>query len=201
MGNKVCLPSHQAIWSTLVQTTLLTFGIAIILALVAALVGPVMVDWQEHKAEIEAQAKEIVGAKVEVAGAIEVRLLPTPSLTLGNVQIGPRDSVRKVSARGLSMELSLGSLMRGEFRANQVTLDHPEVRIGLDNSGALQMPGGALNFGAERLAIERLTVTDGGRAECQRRGRLAHRSVQGRRRVHHARRALFLPCFRQSPRR
>jgi large subunit ribosomal protein L24 len=36
-----------------VQTTLLTFGIAIILALVAALVGPAMVDWQEHKAEIE----------------------------------------------------------------------------------------------------------------------------------------------------
>jgi large subunit ribosomal protein L24 len=144
-----------------VQTTLLTFGIAIILALVAALVGPAVVDWQEHKAEIEEQAKEIVGVQVQVGGTIDVRLLPTPSLTLGDVRIGPPDSARKVFARGLSMELSLGNLMRGEFRANQVTLDHPEVRIGLDKSGALQMPGLALNFDADRLAIERLTITDG----------------------------------------
>ncbi len=34
------------------QTTLLTLGIAIILALVAALVGPALVDWQDHKEEI-----------------------------------------------------------------------------------------------------------------------------------------------------
>ncbi len=142
------------------QTTLLTIGIAIILALVAALVGPAMIDWQDHKWEIEEQAKEIMGVPVHVGGTIDVRLLPTPSLTLGDVQIGPPDSARKVFARGLSMELSLGNLMRGEFRANQATLDHPEVRIGLDKSGALQMPGLALNFDADRLAIERLTITD-----------------------------------------
>jgi large subunit ribosomal protein L24 len=145
----------------LVQTTLLTIGIAIILALVAALVGPAMIDWQEHKAEIQEQARQIVGVPVKVDGAIDVRLLPTPSITLGDVQIAP-DSSRKVSARGLSMELSLSHLMRGEIRANQVTLDHPDVRIGLDKSGALQMPGVALNyFDPDRLAIERLTITGG----------------------------------------
>jgi hypothetical protein len=145
----------------LVQTTLLTLGIAIILALVAALAGPAMIDWQEHKAEIQEQARQIVGVPVKVGGTIDVRLLPTPSLTLGDVEIGPAESTRKVSARGLSMELSLGALMRGEIRANQVTLDRPEVRVWLDKSGALQMPGLALKFDADQFAIERLTVTDG----------------------------------------
>jgi large subunit ribosomal protein L24 len=59
------------------------------------------------------------------------------------------------------MEFSLGTLMRGEFRANQVTLDRPEVRVGLDKSGALQMPGLAFGFDPDRLAIERLTINDG----------------------------------------
>ena len=149
------------LWSALVQTTLLTLGIAMILALVAALVGPAVIDWEQYHAEVEEQARQIVGVPVRVKGAIDVRLLPTPSVTLGDVQIGPADSSRKVSARGLSMELSLGNLMRGEFRANQVTLDRPEVRAGLDKSGALQFPGLALNFDPDRLAIERLTIADG----------------------------------------
>jgi large subunit ribosomal protein L24 len=145
----------------LVQTTLLTLGIAIILALVAALVGPAMIDWQDYKAQFEEQAKQTLGPDVRVGGTIDVRLLPSPSIVLGDVQIGPAESSRKVSARGLSMELSLSSLMRGDIRANQVTLDRPEVRIALDKSGALPMPGLALNFDADRLAIERLTITDG----------------------------------------
>ncbi len=143
------------------QTTLLTFGIAIILALVAALIGPVIIDWDQYRGEIEQQAGEVVGAPVRVGGAIDVRLLPTPSLTLSDVQIGPANSTRKVSAHELSMEFSLGTLMRGEFRANQVTLDRPELRVGLDKSGALQMPGLAFGFDPDRLAIERLTIKDG----------------------------------------
>ncbi len=143
------------------QTTLLTLGIAVILALVAALVGPAVIDWEQYHAEVEEQASRIVGVPVRVKGTIDVRLLPTPSVTLGDVQIGPADSSRKVSARGLSMELSLGNLMRGEFRANQVTLDRPEVRAGLDKNGVLSIPGLALNFDPDRLAIERLTITDG----------------------------------------
>jgi hypothetical protein len=165
------LPSLQAararwalqatFWSTLVQTTLLTIGIAVILALVAALVGPVIIDWDQYRVDFEEQASQVVGAPVRVGGAIDVRLLPTPSVTLSDVQIGPSNSTRKVSARGLSMEFALNTLMRGEFRANQVTLDHPDVRVGIDKSGELQIPGLAFGFDPDRLSIEKLTITDG----------------------------------------
>jgi uncharacterized protein involved in outer membrane biogenesis len=144
-----------------VQTTLLSISIAIILALVAALVGPIFVDWNQYRAEIEAEAGQMVGVPVRVGGAIDVRLLPTPSLKLNDVQIGPAASAQKVTARGLVMEFGLGTLMRGEFRANQVALDHPEMRVGLDRSGAVQMPGLNFRFDPDRFAIERLTIKDG----------------------------------------
>jgi hypothetical protein len=103
----------------------------------------------------------MVGAPVRVGGMIDVRLLPTPSLKLGDVQIGPAASAEKVTARSLAMEFGLGTLMRGEFRANQVTLDRPEMRVGLDPSGAVQMPALNIHFDPDRLAIERLSVNDG----------------------------------------
>jgi uncharacterized protein involved in outer membrane biogenesis len=144
-----------------VQTTLLSIGIAIILALVAALIGPFFVDWGEYRSAIETQASQIVGAPVRVGGTIDVRLLPTPSVALGEVQIGPAASAEKVTARSLAMEFGLSTLMRGEFRASQVTLNRPEMRVGLDRSGAVQAPGLNIRFDPDRLAIERLTINDG----------------------------------------
>ena len=143
------------------QTTLLSIGIAIILALVAALVGPIFIDWSQYRAGIEAEAGQVVGVPVRVAGAIDVRLLPTPSLKLNDVELGPAGSAQKLTARGLAMEFGLGTLMRGEFRANQITLDRPEMLVGLDRSGAIQMPGLNFGFDPDRLAIERLTIDDG----------------------------------------
>jgi large subunit ribosomal protein L24 len=142
----------------LVQATLLSIGIAIILALVAALVGPIFIDWNQYRAEIEAEAGQMVGVPVRVGGTIDVRLLPIPSLKLNDVQIGPAASAQQVTARGLAMEFGLGTMMRGEFRANQVALDHPEMNVGLDRSGAVQMPG---RRDPDRFAIERLTIKDG----------------------------------------
>src|SRR5262249_11477563 len=110
---------------------------------------------------IESEAGQMVGVPVRVGGAIDVRVLPTPSLKLGDVQIGPAASAEKVTARGLAMEFGLGALLQGEFRASQVTLDRPELRVGLDRSGAVQIPGVNIRFDPDRLAIERLTISEG----------------------------------------
>src|SRR6266540_2594909 len=70
-----------------VQTTLLGIAIALILALVTALVGPYFVDWNRYRAEFETQASRITGLTVNINGAVEARLLPTPTLTLGRIEI------------------------------------------------------------------------------------------------------------------
>ena len=70
------------------QTTLLGLAIAIILALVAALVGPLLIDWGGYRSLFEAEASRLIGVDVRVTGAIDARLLPTPSLTLHDIEIG-----------------------------------------------------------------------------------------------------------------
>jgi uncharacterized protein involved in outer membrane biogenesis len=144
----------------LVQATLLSLGIAVILALVAALVGPLFIDWTHYRAAIEAEASRIVGAPVRVTGPVDVRLLPAPFLDLKEVEIQPAGST-KLAARRLTMEFGLGTLLRGEFRATEATIDGAELAIGLDRSGAVELPAASLGFDLDRLAIDRLTVGNG----------------------------------------
>ena len=48
------------------QTTLLGFAFAIILALVTALVGPLFVDWSSYRGEFEARASRLTGLDFRV---------------------------------------------------------------------------------------------------------------------------------------
>ena len=52
------------------QTTLLGLAIAIILALLAALVGPLLIDWGGHRSLFEAEASRLIGIDVRVTGEI-----------------------------------------------------------------------------------------------------------------------------------
>ena len=144
------------------QGTLLTVGIAIILALVAALVGPQFVDWTTYRNVIESRASRIVGVPVRVEGAIEVQLLPTPRLALGRVVAGGgADGEPRLAAARLAAEFALGSLVRGEVRAHELRLIDPELRLGLDPNGAVAWPQGRMPADPAGLSIERLSVENG----------------------------------------
>jgi len=141
------------------QTTLLGLAIAIILALIAALVGPLLLDWGRHRTLFEAEASRLIGVNVRVAGGIDARLLPSPRLTLHDIQIG--DGSETIRARSLGAEFALGSLIRGEWRAAELHLVGPQVRLGLDSSGRLQTPNLAMTFKPDELSIDRLSIEDG----------------------------------------
>jgi len=138
------------------QTTLLGLAISIILALLAALVGPLLIDWGTHRSLFETEAARLLGVDVRVNGAIEARLLPSPSLTLHDIEIG--DGKDKVRARSLGFEFALGPLMRGEWRAAEVHMVAPQLILGLDASGHLVAPNLAIKFNPDTLAIDRLSV-------------------------------------------
>ena len=87
------------------QTTLLGFAIALILALLAALVGPYFVNWNDHRAFFEAEASRLVGLNVRVAGDIDAGILPFPSVTLAGIAIGPEARRAGCAARSLRIEL------------------------------------------------------------------------------------------------
>jgi uncharacterized protein involved in outer membrane biogenesis len=142
-----------------VQTTLLGLAIAFIIALVAALVGPYFVDWNQFRPQFEAEATRIIGAPVRVGGKLDARLLPAPSLQLHSVVVGGPNDLGKVHADKLDVEFSLSSLMRGEWRATELTVNDMSLDLGLDSRGRIDLPAltGASSLGS--LAIDRLNLT------------------------------------------
>jgi uncharacterized protein involved in outer membrane biogenesis len=141
------------------QTTLLGLAIVIILALVAALVGPLLIDWGTYRAAIDREASRLAGLDVRVTGAIDARLLPSPRLVLHDIEIG-RAGDETLRARSLGIEFALSPLMRGEWRASEMRLAGLEIKLGLDASGQVQAPNIALRFNPDALSIDRLSVED-----------------------------------------
>ena len=143
------------------QTTLLSFAVAIILALLAALVGPFFIDWSSYRGELETRASRLTGLDFRVTGSIEARLLPTPTLTLRGIELGRPEEGENVRARALRVEFALGALVRGEWRIADARLEEPQFAAGLDTSGRLALPFPQVGFDLEGVSIERLTVQDG----------------------------------------
>jgi large subunit ribosomal protein L24 len=142
-----------------VQTTLLGLAIAFIIALIAALVGPYFIDWNQFRPQFEVEASRVLKTRVRVDGALDARLLPTPSLRLRSVVVGGANDLGKVRADKLDVEFSLGSLMRGEWRATELTINGMALDLGLNAQGRIDWPAstGAFNLGS--LAIDRLNLT------------------------------------------
>ena len=86
-------------------------------------------------------------------------MLPTPTLLLNSVEIGPRgeDALR---AKSLGIEFALGSLVRGQLRASQTRIAGPQLTIALGTDGRASLPAGGLGFDAGALAVDHLHVED-----------------------------------------
>jgi large subunit ribosomal protein L24 len=141
------------------QTTLLGLAIAIILALLAALVGPLLIDWGGHRSLFEAEASRLIGVDVRVTGQIDARLLPSPQLMLHEIEVGSGSD--KIRATSLGIEFALGSLMRGVWRASELHLVGPRVTLSLDSAGHVQAPNIAVAFDPDGLMIDRLSIENG----------------------------------------
>ncbi|WP_025038054.1 AsmA family protein [Bradyrhizobium sp. DOA9] len=142
------------------QTTLLGLAIAFIIALLAALIGPYYIDWNQFRPQFEAEAGKIIGVPVRVAGELDARLLPAPTLRLRGVTFGGNNDLGRLRADKLDVEFSLGSLMRGEWRATELSVGGMAVDLGLDSRGRVDLPSTASGtFNLASLAIERLNLT------------------------------------------
>jgi uncharacterized protein involved in outer membrane biogenesis len=111
----------------------------IVLTVLAALLAlPYVVDWNEYKAQFEAQAAKLVGRPVHIEGKIDLSILPIPHLDLRGVRIS--DEYGKferpfAEVEGLNAVLSLPSLLSGIVEARTVILDQPIIRLKTDEFG------------------------------------------------------------------
>jgi large subunit ribosomal protein L24 len=144
-----------------VQTTLLSFAIGLIAALLIALVGPLFIDWTSYRAEFEARASRLTGLDFHITGPVDARLLPTPTLVLHGVELARPGDKARARVRALRVEFALGALVRGDWRIADARLEAPEVVSGLDPNGLLDWPAPKIAFAPEEVAIERLSIEDG----------------------------------------
>lgn len=121
-------------------------GVAIIMALVTALVGPYFVDWTAYRSVFEREGQRIFGERVTVLGNAQVRLLPAPSILLDDVVIGPVDHPDLKIDR-LDLKLELTPLLKGDVRISELRLDRPVVRLGIESDGKFALPGRYATFG------------------------------------------------------
>ena len=146
---------------------LVAIGLLLVLALAAALFAPPFVDWNQYRARFEAEASRLVGRPVTVRGSTSVRLLPLPSVTFSDVEVGGGEGDGPlVVAGGFSMDIELPPLLRGEVRVVRMEIDRPRLELRLDESGRIVWPArnGApsrVTLEDEEVSFEAVTVTDG----------------------------------------
>ncbi|POR57016.1 AsmA family protein [Bosea psychrotolerans] len=154
------------------RETLTVLAGLLVLALLAALIGPGFVDWRGYRPQIEARLSSVLGVETRVAGGIGLRLLPSPRLTLGDVRVGGApDAASSVAVEQLTVELALSALVRGDFRFADAQAEGATLSIVVDEAGAIRLPasaGGGLpaHTSLDKLSIRRsaLIWRDAGKA-------------------------------------
>jgi uncharacterized protein involved in outer membrane biogenesis len=149
------------------RETLTIFAGLLILILTTALVGPYLVDWTAQRGWIEKLLSDATGAHVEVAGAIDVKLLPTPSLRLEKVVMqGAAAGDASFRADVVELEMAVPPLLRGDVQFIKADFAAPEVHLARGADGSLVLPHApaaltaAMQFSAISLHDGRLTIDD-----------------------------------------
>lgn len=137
------------------QNTLLAIAIALIVAIVAAMVGPLMIDWNQHRALVEREASRLFGLPVRIGGDLSIRLLPTIAVDARDVSIGTERHGARIGR--LSGQLRVAPLLRGEAHLTSLLVRDADVVVDPAGVPASLLP-------AEEVTIEngRLTIADDG---------------------------------------
>lgn len=134
--------------------------------MIAALVGPFLVDWTAYRSTFERYGEQALGHRVEVMGEAEMRLLPTPTLTFTDVRVGePEDALLVISR--FSMRVELPPLLKGEVRVIDMTMDEPTLQLVVDEQGrldwftALRRNSLIDDLDPDLVMLEQATIRDG----------------------------------------
>jgi uncharacterized protein involved in outer membrane biogenesis len=144
------------------RTALTVIALLLISALTAALIGPYYVDWSKQRPMVEAQLSHVLSERVAVKGAIDVKLLPSPYITLNQVEISdPKTGAILFSCNEMELALGLTSLARGQFRFTQASFDHPTLDLASESDGGIVLPKLDLAKHSESIAFDKVAVRNG----------------------------------------
>ncbi len=136
-------------------------GLALVLALLTALIGPYFINWNAYRDDFATQASALLGVPVKVAGAVDARLLPSPYLRFRDLTAG--DGQRRLSVAEVEITLSFGALLRGEFKGERVKAVRPRLTLAVAPDGSVGTPfsAAARKTNADRISFDRAEIVDG----------------------------------------
>lgn len=142
---------------------LATLGGLLVVALFAALLAPVFVDWTNFRRNFEDQASQLLGKKVVVHGAVSARILPFPSVTMEDVTVGTDvDGTPLVRVARFSLDAELAPFLSGEARIFDMRIEEPKARIRLLADGSLDwLRGSRPSIPARTVVLEKVSVSGG----------------------------------------
>jgi AsmA family/AsmA-like C-terminal region len=144
-----------------VRTVLTIIAVALVAVMSVALIAPYLIDWSAQRGEIEARLSAITGADVSLTGPVELRVLPTPYLALGEGLVSaPGPDGAKLSFASARLELALVKLASGQIRFSDIRLEKPVLTLTRAPGGALKLPPVQM-AGLHSTGFDRLSVRDG----------------------------------------
>ena len=143
------------------RTVLTIIAVALVAMMSVALVAPYLIDWSAQRGAIEARLSAITGADVSLAGPVELRVLPTPYLALGEGLVSaPGPDGAKLSFASARLELALVKLASGQIRFSDIRLEKPVLTLTRGSGGALKLPPVRM-AGLHSTGFDRLRMADG----------------------------------------
>lgn len=142
---------------------LVTLGGLLVVALFAALLAPLFVDWTNFRQDFESRASQLLGKKVVVHGAVSARILPFPSVTMEDVTVGADvDGSPLVQVARFSLDAELAPFLSGEARIFDMRIEQPRARVRLLADGTLDwLRGSRPSIPARTVILEKVSVSDG----------------------------------------
>lgn len=138
-------------------------GGLLVLVLFTALIGPLFIDWTSYRQDFEREASRILGRDVTVNGSADARLIPFPSVTFNDVEVGETsDGEPMIAIERFSMDAELAPFLSGEIRIFDMRIEEPRVRVDLARNGALAWADRAgAGLSVDTVILESVQVTDG----------------------------------------
>ncbi|MHB2167543.1 AsmA family protein [Alsobacter sp. R-9] len=138
-------------------------AILLIVAISAAMAVPYFIDWTSYRGEFEQRLAQAAGVPVSIDGPIDLKLLPTPSLTLQAAAAGQPGKGPILTVGRVRLEIAVMPLLKGDIQVIEARLDGPRLEGTLAPGGTVEGLGDVVGgLGAARsVIVNRLVVTGG----------------------------------------
>ena len=139
----------------------LVLGILVVLLVGAVVAAPFLVPTETIKSQLTAQVESATGRKLTVDGDLDLSVLPSLAVDMGDVHfanVAGSDVADMVSLKELKVELKVLPLLSGAVEVSQFVLVEPKIHLEVDANGKANWELG----GGEAAPVESGETGEGG---------------------------------------